>query len=279
LLIYDSHELEANRFTRAGFIDRWLRRRIERAHIGDADAVIAVSDSIAHRLADQYGIRPPIVVMNAPDTSEPSTAISDLRADLGLGVEVPLAVYIGKLTTARGLEQAVAALQYWPELHLALVGPVYPPTVRSIRNFVRDHKLEERVHLVPPVPHETVSTYVATADVGVIPTQNVCLSYYYSLPNKLLESTMARLPVVVSNFPEYRRFVEFSGSGIVMDERSPCDIARAIREAYARRHALRPDEACLRRVEAVYGWPRQRQVLLDLYGRLRDMLAPNPQTR
>jgi glycosyltransferase involved in cell wall biosynthesis len=269
LLIYDSHELEAHRVTRAGIIDRWLRRRIERSHIMAADAVITVSDSIARQLAEQYGIRTPVVVMNAPDPAEPRIAMSDLRADLGLERDVPLAVYIGKITIARGLEQAVAALQYWRELHLALVGPVHVPTALSIRNLVRNLRLDERVHLVAPVPHDAVSRYVATADVSVIPTQNVCLSHYYSLPNKLLESTLARLPVAVSNFPEFRRFVECSGSGVVMNERSSRDIARAVREVYARREALRPDAECLGRVEAVYGWPRQRRVLLDLYGSLR----------
>lgn len=269
LLIYDSHELEAHRLTRAGFVDTWLRRHIERAHIAQADAVITVSDSIAQHLANAYSISLPIVVMNSPKHSDTRADAGDLRADLGLGAEVPLAVYVGKLTMSRGLEQAIEALRYWPELHLALIGPEHAPTVRRLRRLVSRFKLEPRVHFVPPVASEHVTSYVASADVGIVPIQNACLSYYYSLPNKLLESTFARLPLAVSDFPEFRRFLRLSESGIVMDERSPKDIARAVREVYLRQREFRADAETLRKVEAVYGWPRQKEVLMHLYRSLR----------
>jgi glycosyltransferase involved in cell wall biosynthesis len=170
---------------------------------------------------------------------------------------------------SRGLEQAIEALRYWPELHLALIGPEHAPTVRRLRRLVSRFMLEPRVHFVPPVASEHVTSYVASADVGIVPIQNACLSYYYSLPNKLLESTFARLPLAVSDFPEFRRFLRLSESGIVMDERSPKDIARAVREVYLRQREFRADAETLRKVEAVYGWPRQKEVLMHLYRSLR----------
>lgn len=269
-LIYDSHELEAHRLTRAGFVDTWMRRRIERAHVARADAIITVSASIAQHLASAYGVSSPAVVMNAPDHVGAGAVASDLRTDLRLDPAVPLAVYLGKLTRGRGLEQTIEALTHWPELHLALVGPVHPPTVRNLQRLVERLDLKQRVHFVPPVEPHQVTCYVASADLSIVPIQNACLSYYYSLPNKLLESTFAGLPLAASNFPEFRRFLDLSGSGIVMNESDPQDIARAAREAYERRDELRPSDEALRNVEEVYGWPKQKQVLMDLYGSLRE---------
>lgn len=272
LLIYDAHELEAHRMTRAGPIDTWQRRRIEEAYVGRADAIITVSDSIARHLADAYAVPVPTVIMNAPDQAEAKTGAGDLRADLDLSTDVPLAVYLGKLTRGRGLEQTIAALRHWPELHLALVGPEHPPTVRALRSLVGRLDLNKRVHIVSPVLPEHVTYYVSSADFSIVPIQNACLSYFYSLPNKLLESTFARLPLAVSDFPEFRRFLALSHSGIVMDESDPLDIARAAREVYERRDALRPSEETLREVEAIYGWQRQKQVLMDLYRSLAQRL-------
>jgi glycosyltransferase involved in cell wall biosynthesis len=128
--------------------------------------------------------------------------------------------------------------------------------------------VERRVHFVAAVEPGQIAAHVASADLSVIPTQNACLSYYLSLPNKLLESTLAGLPVAVSNLPELVKFVELSQSGVVMDQAKPQDIARAMREVYARREVLRPNADRLARVEAVYGWATQKRALLDLYGTL-----------
>ena len=46
------------------------------------------------------------------------------------------------------------------------------------------------------------------ADVGLSIEENKGLSYYYSLPNKISDYIQARVPVVVSKFPEMQKIVE-----------------------------------------------------------------------
>jgi glycosyltransferase involved in cell wall biosynthesis len=271
LVIYDSHELELHRLTRSGPIDRWLRGRTERALITGAEAVIAPSPSIARHLAADYGIPIPDVVMNAPRQSERHD-LHTLRAQIKLPEETPLVVYIGKLTTGRGLELTVESLLHWPGAHLAMVGPAHAPTARRIRKLADHLRLADRLHIVDPVPPDCVSQYVSSADISIIPIENVCLSYYYSLPNKLLESTMARLPIVVSGLPELSQFVQLGQSGVIIERMSPRAIARAMAEAYRRRTELRPDKFSLARVEAIYGWAKQQATLLSIYARVRARL-------
>ncbi|ODR97396.1 hypothetical protein AUC69_12350 [Methyloceanibacter superfactus] len=264
-LIYDAHELEVHRNTKTGPVDKWLRYYLERKHIKQCDAVVTVCDSIADYLAREYAIARPTVVMNAPDVEGGLPSDTDLRSSLGLSNDTPLAVYVGRITVGRGIEQIVDALQYLPAYHLALVGPVNKPTVDHAKQTAQALGMSDRLHIVPPVSPAMVVSFISSGDISLVPIQNVCLSYYYCLPNKLLESAIARLPVVVSNLPELKRFVEISESGVVMDETDPRGIARAIHDAYENRDRLRPDANRLRHAEEIYGWQRQKEALMALY--------------
>ena len=267
-LVYDAHELEVHRNTKTGATDKWLRSYLERKHIKKCDAVVTVCDSIADHLSHVYAVKRPVVVMNAPDVDQRSQrrqSETDLRSSLGLTLKTPLAIYVGRVTVGRGIEQSVEALQYLPEYHLALVGPANQPTVEGARELAATLGVAGRLHVVAPVAPGMIIPFISSGDVSLVPIQNVCLSYYYCLPNKLLESAMARLPVVVSNFPELRRFVEVSGSGVVMDETDPRDIARAIQEAYENRNCLVPGPDRLHQAEEIYGWQTQRRKLQELY--------------
>ena len=268
LCIYDSHELEMHRNIRRGRFDRWLCGRIERRHIRQADAVVTVCDSIADHLARAYAIPRPEVVMNAPDVGSLAPIGRDVRSDLGLSPDTPLAIYVGRITIGRGIERLAQALAHMPGTHLALLGAVNAPTLVAATEIVRENGTADRFHPLPPVPPSAVLPYIASADVSVVPIENVCLSYFYCLPNKLIESTIAGLPVVVSDFPEMRRYVELGRCGLTMDPEDPADIARAVSEAYRRRFELRFDAERRARVEESYGWETQRQRLVELYEHL-----------
>ena len=271
-LIYDAHELEVHRNTNVGQIDKFLRYHLEKKYIVACDAVVTVCDSIADHLAREYTIARPVVVMNAPDPQKAQPSDKSIRQVLGLSADVPLVVYVGHITIGRGIEQIVQALEHLPGLHLALIGPANSETVEDAQSRARALQVTDRLHIVDPVASNQVVSFIGSADLSVVPIQNVCLSYYYCLPNKLLESALAGLPVVVSNLPELRRFAEASRSGVTMDETDPRDIARAIQEAYGSAARLRPDAERLQRIGKMYGWETQRSELEALYA----ALAPNP---
>ena len=177
-------------------------------------------------------------------------------------------VYVGGVMADRGLELCVQALPLLPTVHLALVGPRFPDTEATIRDLARQERVSERLHLVDPVAPQDVVPFVADADCGVIPIQNVCLSYYYCFPNKLLETVLAKLPVAVANLLELARFVRETGVGVVMDERDPASIAAALTELLEHPDRYTVTPAILSDVLERYGWPVQERRLIDLYGAL-----------
>lgn len=281
-LVYDSHELEMHRNARYPKLGWWRRRILERRHIRQADLVITVCDSIADHLAEDYGIACPTVILNTPPLPlADRVSRRTLRGHLGLARDVPLVVYVGKVTAGRGIEHCVRALALAPELHLAVVGPRLRPTENLLRGLSEKLAVTDRLHLVDPVPPDEVAGFIGDADAGVVPIQNVCLSYYYCLPSKLFESVFAGLPVAVADLRELRRFVLGQGCGVVMDQTDPRDIARAMREAIAHRERYRLTGARLRAVQDAYAWPAQARKLVAAYARLvpgahRKQSAPVP---
>lgn len=266
-LVYDAHELEQHRLG-IGALERRLVAARERRHIGAAAAVITVGEAIARELAATYGIALPTVILNAPSLSRRRGDGRHLRAVLALDAAVPLAVYIGRVARQRGIEETLAALAHWPQLHLACVGGGDAAYAAELDARAATLGVATRFHRVPPVPPFAVMDFVASADLAVVPTRDACLNYRYSLPNKLFEATFAGLPVCASDLPEQRTFLAVAGNGILAEPGDTPAFAAALRRVYAERARLRPQPAALARLAAHYAWDAQGRRLLELYARL-----------
>jgi glycosyltransferase involved in cell wall biosynthesis len=264
-LVYDSHELEMHRNAVYAPSVQKKRREMETRGIKAADAVITVSDSIADYLAKDYGVARPHVILNSPDFGEFVEGARHVRADLGLDETVPLAVYVGSVTINRGIEYVVQALPHYPELHFATVGPVRAQTREQALELAAGLGVVDRFHVLPPVASNEVVGYIGSADVSVLPIQNVCLSYYYCMPNKLLESVFAGVPVAVADLFELRKFVGSHPVGLVMDETNPESISQVIRALASRRgdYVLGDQERQV--IADRYGWAAQAEKLRGIY--------------
>lgn len=267
-LVYDSHELEIGR---NGNFSRWellLRARSERWLIGKADAVITVCDSIADYLVKLYAIERPTVVHNAPSVKVAGKNAHDIRSQLKLSERTPIALYVGSVTINRGLENCVHCLPYAEGVHLVCVGPRHEPTEELLLGEAEQLGVADRLHLVDPVPHDEVTSFVRTSDVSLITIQDVCLSYRFCFPNKLLESLLTGLPVVVSRLVELERIVEKTGAGIVVDQTDPKDIAQGIKQILGAPEKYAPTPKVIKQLKDTYSLEVQMEKLLALYDRL-----------
>jgi glycosyltransferase involved in cell wall biosynthesis len=209
-LVYDAHELESskNGQTRAFskgilFVERFCWRWV--------DLLVSVSDSILDWYRDHLGPKESILVLNSPEI--------DARTDAGSGAggsgryfhvsyAIPgdklVFVYLGILGAGRGIEIALDAFASSSlDAHLVLVG--YGDLSAHIQSYCDRH---ENIHLHKPVPHDQVVALVAAADVGLCLVENVSLSDYYCLPNKLFEYCFAGLHILGSDFPEIRKVID-----------------------------------------------------------------------
>jgi len=271
--VYDSHELWRHRNVRPDRpVAPWVERGIERAGVRRAAGVITVSPSIATWLQRQYRLpRAPTLVRNAPATAtnaEPAARAEarptgSLRQRAGLDDDTQVVAYAGRITTARGLEETLAALALMDErVHLVLLGYGEPDYLATLRSHIVTSGLQARVHIVRAVAPQHVPTVLATADLSVVIVRPVCLSYRYSLPNKLFESIHAGVPVVAADLPDLAALVCQYGVGEVVDVCSP------VRLAGAMARVLADPERYRQAASAAAGevtWEREAAALVDLY--------------
>ncbi len=270
-LIYDAHELWAERravLLRSDFLRRFVKF-IEGTLARRADAVVTVNPSIADLLAKQYNLSSvPIALMHCQEYEE-AERTDILRQEFSIPEDYHIVIYAGLMCRGRGLENMIAAARYLDKAVVVLMGP--NRMKGKLRGLIAEQNLENRVFIREPVPPSDVTRYVSSADLGVIPTQNVDLSYYYGSGNKLFHYLMAGIPAAVSDHPEKRRIVEAYNVGVVFDETDPQNIALVINQLLKDEQTYQAMCARARQVSRdVFNWEIESRKLLTLYQRLLD---------
>lgn len=253
VVIYDAHELWPDRNGRPEprvwlLACEWLFMRV-------SHATITTSPAYAEVMSSRYRVAPPTLIRNIPEQI-PSGPPPD--PDQGL------VVYVGAVTTNRGLEQAISALPDAPDARLRILGPGRSVYRRELWALAERLAVAERVQIVDPVAPSEVSSAIRNASAGLALIQATCLSYSLSLPNKLFEYLAAGLPILGADIPTIGSFVRENGVGIVVDERDPRDVARGFRELCdpARQASLR---VAVARATATMSWQCEKKSLALVY--------------
>lgn len=276
-VVYDAHEYVKGLSRYGGrtprFIAAWAQH--ERENIGAADRVITVSPAIARALkADHRLKREPTVIMNTPSQFDVSAEVVDLRTRTGLAADVPLMVYSGGITHARGVETAIQTLPDLPGVHLAVV--CVPSTsikpVQDLRDLAASLKVEDRVHYLEPVGPGDVVPFLRTADIGLIPILRYP-SHEMALPNKVFEYLFAGLPVVTSNMQSLTEFVNQTGVGEVFEVENPTDLAAKVTRVLQNPAPYR-ERAADPQLQLEMSWEGQAEHLRELYSDLVGQVLP-----
>lgn len=233
-LVYDAIELERDRNARYMPLFHHLRLRIERYWTRRADLVVTVSEEIALQLSRDYDIRRPAVVHNAAPLN---LVEEDLRYDLDLPEDAPLAVYIGAGVNDRGIAAAIRAVGERQRFHLAVVGPEEQAFRARYRNLIAACGAQGLVHVAPIQRPDQAAGYIRAADVSIAAGAPTCASYAFALPNKLFQSVASATPVIVGRTPALRRMVTNHAVGECVDEREPAVLAAAMARQAARKGA------------------------------------------
>ncbi|WP_433159314.1 glycosyltransferase family 4 protein [Kribbella sp. CA-247076] len=273
-VVYDAHEYVPGLSTypprTPRIVAAWAQH--EREYIRTVDRVVTVSPAIAKTLQRRHKLdREPTVVINSPALVEANAAVTDIRTVIGLGADVPLIVYSGAITRARGVETAIAALRQLPGVHL---GVVCVPTTRmkpvdELRALAAELGVTGRVHYLDPVSPHDVTAFLRTADLGLIPILRYP-SHEMALPNKVFEYTFAGLPVVTSDMPTLQEFVGRTGIGEVFETANPADLAAAVARILADPAPYR-ERCAAPELRRDMSWQAQAERLRALYD---DLLGP-----
>ncbi len=119
-------------------------------------------------------------------------------------------------------------LRHVPEAHLLIVGD--GPLGSAVEGAVK-RVGTERITWTGAIPHESVASWLAHADVGVAPYP--ALDDFYFSPLKIVEYLAVGLPVVASEIGQIRELVQHGETGLLV----PPGDGRRLLEALEQMHA------------------------------------------
>lgn len=236
----------------------------EAEYIHEASQVITVSTEIADLITEHYGLAAtPLVVTNCPNGERDPDA-PDLRSEIGLAPDVPLAVYSGWVASERGLDTVLRAMPSLPELHLAIVVNSQTKELLDVLRLARTLGILDRVHTAPYVTPSQITQYLSSADVGLIPRKSGG-HLDLSLPTKFREYAHAGLPLIVSDNAAMATEINRTKIGRVFKAGNvgglSLQLGRVLESPERYRKRITP--ALL----AEYAWETQTKVLRPLYAK------------
>jgi glycosyltransferase involved in cell wall biosynthesis len=181
-----------------------------------------------------------------------------LREQLKIKRDETLFIYQGGLSKGRGIQIILDAFgKVNKQKHIVFMGR--GPLEEVIKEFENNFS---NIHFHPAVKPEEVLRYTSSADIGVSLIENTCLSYYYSLPNKVFEYLLSGLPMIVSEFPEMGRFVDENNCGwkVRIDSRALIKLIESI----SHEDIFEKTNNVLK-CRDNYGWHIEEETLLKIY--------------
>lgn len=271
-LIYDSHELYIHRnkpYKTPGWYQK-IQFNIEKKHIKKCDAVITVSQSIVNYLEETYSIATPYLIMNAPfkQKKEPLSASNNLKEILGVPDSNKLLIYSGGISFNRGLDKLIQALEIIPNCHMVFLGGGNKKFKAYLSEVAKESIVKERFHFYGPVGSHEVTSFIQSADLGIAPIENVCLSYYFCAPNKVFEYIQGGIPVVSSNFPDMERVVIGNEIGKTFNPESYEEIAQVIQGVLTDNEKFEVYKENVMKLSDTYKWENEEKKLLALYDKI-----------
>jgi len=265
-VIYDVHEDFPGVVMCKNWIPFWIRPIVSKltkltekiAAIG-FDGIITATFGIAK----SFPKKKTITIQNFPIISE-----FQFQEVKPYKLRDPLIIYIGAINITRGLREMVKAISLIPsnlKARLIIAGAF---SSKIIEDEVCKIKKCKRVKYIGWQSRERITILLRNVKVGLV--------IFYPMPNqiesqpiKLYEYMAAGIPIIVSNFPLWRKIIEDIGCGILVDPLKPTDIANAI--SWLLGHPDQAEAMGKRGQEAVkvkYNWGIEAKKLIKFYENL-----------
>ncbi|WP_326981502.1 glycosyltransferase [Chryseobacterium sp. MYb264] len=218
-LVFDSHEIFSEMPAIQGKMSQKLWRYLEKKLIPDMKFMITASGSYAKWFKKNYHVDP-IVIQNAPRRFEFDHEIQENNPKILL--------YQGAINPFRGIDKAILAMKHLDNVIFKIAG--FGPKKEEYQELVIQENLQDKVQFIGKFKPENLRDITIAADCGMSIEENGGESYFYSLPNKVLDCIQARVPLILSGLPELQHIKDQFDVGEIIKDHEPESIAAAIQK-------------------------------------------------
>ena len=227
-VFYDSRELYGYL---AGLRKRRIIQRIlrwiENNFIHKVYRIITTGEMDAEFLKKEYGVDNTIVIRNLPvfkHIDEPF----DFRKKYNLNPAIKIILYQGVILHGRGLRLLFDVLDGIENAAAVIIGGGEHKAYYE--QLAVEKGVNKKVFFMGKVNQKDLLSYTAGADVGLAVIENISLSYYYALPNKMFEYILAGVPVFASSFPQMKNIIDKYSVGVYADPEDKAELTAAMKE-------------------------------------------------
>jgi len=226
-IYYDSRELFGYL---AGLKEKKFKQAFwkltEKIFIKKADYVMVTGPMDGKFLKDEYRLKNIILLRNLPRYYKPTLQL-DLRSHLNIDKSKKIILYQGVLLKGRGIEKVFSVLDELPN-HVFVIagGGEYE---EHYKKFAVQMNIAHQVFFLGKLTQEELPKITTSVDIGVSLIENISVSYYYALPNKLFEYIMAEVPVITSNLPQMKEIVDEYDVGFAVNIDNKDELISAIK--------------------------------------------------
>ncbi len=260
IIIYDAHELETH--TNSKKISIFIKTIIEKIFVPSVSLIIVVNNSIKKIYQIKFPSKKIISVYNSPKYN--SHVISNyLRENLQIKNESKIYLYQGGFEKGRGIEILLDIFSKFTSDERVIVFLGFG----SLDSIITEYsKLHDNIFILTAVPPNQLLNITSSCDYGISLIENSCKSYYYCLPNKVLEFLMCRKPVLVSNLPEMSDLINRYKVGIVSNNYSFNEIYKSFLQIESFDYTKFVSN--IDKMIYKFSWDSQENVLIDSYKEL-----------
>lgn len=253
-LVYDAHELESDRNGLSklqGKITLFFEKLLWRC----VDSLIVVSPSIQKWYLDNVGPKPSVVILNSPLFESYDFAREKyLHKKFNIPNDRLIFIYIGIFGRGRGLDHLIRAFSSEGiKSHIVFLG--FGEFSSRLGQLAVE---KDNFHVHEAVPHSRVVPIARSADFGLCLIENISLSDYLCLPNKLFEYCFAGIPVLASNFPDIKKIIDEYGVG------ECCDLDVDVVVETIKKIEMNTLDFSFKNLQPLT-WQDQEKILLNLY--------------
>lgn len=260
-VIFDSHEDLPKQVLSKNYLNssvaRLLQKMIllfEKIFLRFFSAIICATSSIEHSMKslnktvitiNNY----PIILKNSENSERDNNTV----------------VYVGGISKIRGIKELVKSLEFSKKVsELRLIGSFND---KNLYDDVKKMKGWEKVVYYGQLEHVKANLILrksAVAVVNFLPVPN----HLESQPNKLFEYLESKTPILISNFPIWKKFIDNYNCGLTVDPTNPQEIGSALDKLFSSLNLNEMGEIGYKTIIEKYNWENESKKLIKLYNNI-----------